>query len=402
MDASASPEEFISTPARRILNQLLEDGRVFGERDEGRDQGIMQDLCRISHPERKGMYTCWNTKINARPGNFGSRIDYILCSTNMDSWFSSSDIQAGLYGSDHCPVYAVLSPTVKLDDQIVNLKEIMNPPHTFQDGKRIKEWSTKDLLPLSARLMPEFRNRRSIKDMFSKTPSIPKAATAPPSAALPVPSQQVSSAQSVGPATSSTAKRSDDGAKTSNKRPQKTPAAPAKRAKLSSQSTTANRSKPDKGQSSLKGWFVPKQPENNQLTAPKPTTETESPANSQSTVAAAGDGLSNSAASGEVPGDTEGGQEDMDEYGEEPDATDGAKVVDSATAQATFAKLMSGKVVPRCEHNEHCKMYICKKKGINQGRSFYLCPRPLGPTGKKEVGGGGQWRCSTFKWASEV
>ena len=88
--------EFVSTPARRIFNHLLEGGRVFGERDEGRESPVMWDLCRAFHPDRKGMFTCWEQKVNARPGNCGARIDYILCSLGMKGWFTSSDIQEGL------------------------------------------------------------------------------------------------------------------------------------------------------------------------------------------------------------------------------------------------------------------------------------------------------------------
>lgn len=88
--------EFVSTPSRRLLNQLLVEGKVFGEPDEGREQTVLWDICRGFHPTRKGMFTCWEQKINARPGNFGSRIDYVLCSKEMRDWFSDSNIQEGL------------------------------------------------------------------------------------------------------------------------------------------------------------------------------------------------------------------------------------------------------------------------------------------------------------------
>jgi AP endonuclease-2 len=89
-------DDFVSAPARRLFNQLLTDGKVVGDRDEGREQPVLFDICRSFHPKRKGMYTCWEQRINARPGNYGSRIDYILCSLNMKDWFSDSNIQEGL------------------------------------------------------------------------------------------------------------------------------------------------------------------------------------------------------------------------------------------------------------------------------------------------------------------
>ena len=88
--------EYVSTPARRLFNQLLIDGKVFGERDDGRDEPVLWDICRGFHPRRKGMYTCWEQKINARPGNYGSRIDYVLCSADMQDWFCDANIQEGL------------------------------------------------------------------------------------------------------------------------------------------------------------------------------------------------------------------------------------------------------------------------------------------------------------------
>lgn len=88
--------EYISTPSRRLFNQLLEGGNVLGERDEGRKTPALWDICRAFHPGRKGMFTCWDLKTNARPGNCGARIDYVLCSLAMKDWISGSNIQEGL------------------------------------------------------------------------------------------------------------------------------------------------------------------------------------------------------------------------------------------------------------------------------------------------------------------
>lgn len=92
--------EYASTPARRLFNQLLEGGKVFGERDEGREKPVLWDVTRGFHPTRRGMFTCWEQKKNARPGNFGSRIDYVLSSLGMENWFCDSNIQEGLLVSE--------------------------------------------------------------------------------------------------------------------------------------------------------------------------------------------------------------------------------------------------------------------------------------------------------------
>lgn len=89
-------EEYISTPNRRIFNQLLEGGEVVGARDAGRELPVLWDTCRGFHPSRKGMFTHWEQKINARPANYGSRIDYVLCSISMKDWVQDANIQEGL------------------------------------------------------------------------------------------------------------------------------------------------------------------------------------------------------------------------------------------------------------------------------------------------------------------
>ena len=93
---SMTTVDYFSTPTRRLFNQLLEDGKVYGKRDHGRERAVLWDICRGFHPMRKGMFTCWEQKVNARPGNFGARIDYVLCSSSMKDWFSDSNIQEGL------------------------------------------------------------------------------------------------------------------------------------------------------------------------------------------------------------------------------------------------------------------------------------------------------------------
>ena len=101
-------DQYLSTPSRRIFNQLIEGGEAVGERDEGREEPVLSDICREFHPGRKGMFTHWEQKINARPGNFGSRIDFVLCSLDMKSWFCESNIQEGLMVSFNMITLAVL------------------------------------------------------------------------------------------------------------------------------------------------------------------------------------------------------------------------------------------------------------------------------------------------------
>lgn len=74
-------------------------------------------------------------------------------------------------------MYAVLKDKVRLGTEEYSILDIMNPPSVFKDGIRQRNLdSTKDLLPLSGKLLPEFDKRRSIKDMLTrKHTSLPRS-----------------------------------------------------------------------------------------------------------------------------------------------------------------------------------------------------------------------------------
>jgi AP endonuclease-2 len=383
--------EWISTPARRMFNQLLVGGKVYGERDEGRETPVLWDICRSFHEGRKGMYTCWETKVNARPGNYGSRIDYIVCSHDIKDWFSDSNIQEGLMGSDHCPVYAVLKDTVLLDGAERHILDLLNPPGLFVNGVRNQDWSSKCLLPMSGKLIQEFDKRRSIRDMFLRTPSLPMEKSsagdieangstieAPPASML----AESPTVSSVTPLSKTVSNTSTTSAKVvSGKRPAK----PAEVAPASKKSKTASQTTLNglgKGQQSLRGFFATKTPP----TEP-PIAQEEHP--SPKVRATSGEKLQDR--------DTTVAAVTITSPTRAPPSLE-----DEATtfaAKKTWGKLFSKPVAPSCEHSEPCKTMVTKKQGANCGRSFWMCARPLGPSGRQDKGT--QWRCNTFIWASD-
>ncbi|KAJ2975554.1 hypothetical protein NUW58_g8318 [Xylaria curta] len=388
--------DFFSAPSRRVFNQLLFEGNVIEPKDEDRENPVLWDLCRLFHPTREGMYTCWDTKKNSRPGNFGSRIDYVLCSDDMKNWFIDSNIQEGLMGSDHCPVFAVLNDTVETHDGEIYIKDIMNPPGVFKDGKRLREWSTKDLLPLSAKLIPEFDRRQNIKDMFFKKPATPKTTSTPSqeasigqadsseklittrststgttdsepsSSAIAVPSPDKSSSR--------TLKRTSSASTTSNKSQKKARTGPTRESSM-------------KGQSNLMGFLKPK--------------TTDEATNSEENAKPLTDGFDGivEAESSHGPIETETPKADIDKSKPNSIFNDAEDVFDPIQAKESWSKLLGKRIVPKCEHGEDCISLVTKKPGMNRGRSFFICPRPLGPSGEKEKGT--QWRCGTFIWSSE-
>lgn len=417
-------EQYLSTPNRRIFNQLLHDGQVPGARDEGREQPVLYDLCREYHPTREGMYTHWEQKINARPGNFGSRIDFVLCSIAIKDWFKEADIQEGLMGSDHCPVYAVthdklqvrsnLDPTlehVAMREEETHLLDLMNPQGMFKDGERQRDYNhAKDAPPLSGKLLPEFTNRRSIRDMFNKKSSLTKPSPTPPTSgalnvspshgatqSVPVvtsvPDKELTAVADVAPMTSAASTHIPTSAVTgARKSPEK------RRAPSASSIVSAKRSKSSlsghgnsapsraKGQQSLKGFFQSSAKATDSSSLQDTTTWPPPP-----TAVERGPHL-----------DRTQSLLDHDSI-EAPPLSTGTQTDPLASQEASregWTKLFSKKPPPRCEgHAEPCIILTTKKPGVNCGRQFWMCSRPIGPSGQKESST--QWRCGTFIWASD-
>ena len=428
--------DFLSTPARRLLNQLLEGGRFIGDRDNGREYPVMWDICRAFHPDRRGMFTCWEQKVNARPGNCGARIDYVLCSLTMKGWFRESNIQEGLMGSDHCPVYALMKEKVIIDGKEYDFRDVMNPPGMFLHGKRQRQYSAAtDPRQLSGRLIPEFSGRRNIRDMFSRNSSAPKAQCSkiakvgeesegrpdseisvldPQSPTTSGPSQTLISNKSLESVPSPPAPARKRNA------PQDTVGKSVKRAKSTPASSTplANA----RGQRSLRGFFKPKSPlvANTDAKSEDPDF---SPSAREATLAPSPgvESLPKRCAPDEDHPRSRPFSSSDKPYHQpsaqarskspflaqvpppflpswKPEETD--NVHDPIVSKESWSRLFTKPAPPRCEsHDEPCISMLTKKQGINLGRSFWMCPRPLGPSGAKEKNT--QWRCGTFIWCSD-
>ncbi|KAI3638470.1 hypothetical protein MIR68_002968 [Amoeboaphelidium protococcarum] len=122
-------QSFLDLPARRLLNELLLQ---------------FHDSFRLLYPNKRDTYTCWNTYISARDGNYGSRIDYILVSKQLKDSVVKADCLTDILGSDHCPV----SATLKLPDSFIQLSN--------------KESLLLECPPLCAKFYPEFKSQNSL------------------------------------------------------------------------------------------------------------------------------------------------------------------------------------------------------------------------------------------------
>ncbi|KAJ4525036.1 Class II abasic (AP) endonuclease [Exophiala dermatitidis] len=405
--------EWISTPARRMLNQLLVGGKVHGERDEGRETAIMWDVCRAFHEGRRGMYTCWETKVNARPGNYGSRIDYIICSHDMRDWWSDANIQEGLLGSDHCPVYAVLKDKVLINGKETHVLDLMNPPGMFVEGVRQREWTTKCLLPLSGKLIQEFYKRQSIKDMLTRQPTLQKSKSTIDEAqgvSTTPPSVQVSATGTEPTTTPSQSDEREAVSKTDfSTCPSSTTFYAKRKAKTNETLSSVKRSKSasistpngsGKGQQSLKGFFAAKPSTTDSKMTQPPEHSPQSGVLRPASIISNGGGeatnvLTSMATAADATTEALSSKDGMTE-GSGPEFI---STPAPSKTKHTWGKLFSRPVAPKCEHDEPCKIMVTKKPGVNCGRSFWMCNRPLGPSGKQEKGT--QWRCNTFIWASD-
>lgn len=191
----SSYANFGDHPARKWLNDFVAPGT-----------GVMVDLGRHFNPDRKSMFTHWETRINARETNYGTRIDFILSTPGLLPWIKNCDIQPQIIGSDHCPVIA------DFHESIINEKgeteylwDKVNPPGRSKDPNAIPPEPPK----LAAKFYPEFGAEQRLLSNFFKKPSasIPASMTTtatsskesssgiskpPPSSVLPVASSSTS------------------------------------------------------------------------------------------------------------------------------------------------------------------------------------------------------------------
>lgn len=326
----------------------------------------------------------------------------------------------------------------------------MNPVGMFKDGKRLRKYSMKDLQPLSGKLIPEFDRRRNIKDMFSRKPSVTTApstespslllesdtpsadAAEPPSTMLQEAVERrvassLATAQALPPQSSpnpaSPAPPASPANSTSNKRSlgETSTNRPLKRSK--SVSTSAQATTTGKGQQSLKGFFKPKTPA---------ADSTAGDANRGRGQESSG-GLRNgsfhladeirkmtqtedinatppSPTPPKAPEQSSNGTYEQENHtnplARSPTTirkrtiNDQEDVHDPVVSKESWSKLFTKPAAPRCEgHNEPCISMLTKKSGFNCGRSFWMCARPVGPTGTKERNT--QWRCQTFIWCTD-
>jgi AP endonuclease 2 len=271
----------------------------------------------------------------------------------------------------------------------------MNPPGMFEEGQRRREPSSKDLLPFSGKLLPEFDRRRSIKDMFRKQTNVkdekfaPSRAT-PSSDWIEGESQKVISGDSKDNTsqatdTTATSQRTMSSEAYSLQRGdssviQQTNGPPSKKRKPNPTSKESNGSA--NNQKTLKSFFQPKQskgdttpqPSSNRVQTPSPSKTDTSP--SKMTPKTRGSSLlsNDSPNMKRIIGDSQTQETESDS--EALKSPPWGKFVDPEETRMGWTKIFSKRDAPRCEgHIEPCINLETKKKGVNCGRRFWICPR---------------------------
>lgn len=293
----------------------------------------------------------------------------------------------------------------------------MNPPNTFKQGKRAIEYSNVFMLPLSGRQLPEYKGRRRIQDMFfSKKP--PAQASSSISTSPPSPSQ---GERMINETADTDTVRNTESQASHIKQLSNLTSEPKHRASNAPRkSETSEGSSPRKRhktgslvdipkQGNLKAFFKPKQSvaiegDTEGCSAPNdqvdhsPDSSKNTPGNNESRETAA---MSSGSSSQGTATDITSKPTSSTENNQGPNSiTEDQEAAAHSEAKQLWSKVFTKKAPPLCEgHNEPCISLTTKKPGINCGRPFWICARPIGPSGEKEEGT--IWRCSTFIWSSD-
>ncbi|KZP14518.1 DNase I-like protein [Athelia psychrophila] len=373
-------EGFYDHSARRWARGLFGEGDVEGE------ERMLVDVVRRQWPDRKAMFTCWNTKISARASNYGTRIDYILVTPALLPWIKGADIEPRIQGSDHCPVWADFKDEIQVAGQTVRLDDVMKhekePPRVA--SRYWEEYSGKQKL-----LSSFFGNGKgSAKQSAGASPmDLDVAATGGPT------SSQASAALSSTPSPSiaSTSTLSQASKPPSSQPPSQQSLKKRKELHDSEHLSVSKNSgkqpkKPKAGQTKLSSFFG----------SPQTTAEPTAGSDRQD----------------------DGDHLDADyrfalEVSKQQDPPTSMPLKDisktSSSSSAAWSTLLAPLQPPLCTvHREPAQGFTVNKAGPNKGKKFFVCARPVGPgydKGKAEIMRAEvdhKWKCGYFKWASDA
>lgn len=312
----------------------------------------------------------WNTKLDARASNYGSRIDYILVTPGLLPWIADSDIQPDVFGSDHCPVW------VDLHESIVNeqgetlvLKDLMNLPPNPENPDE-----PPDPPRFATRFWDEFSGKqRSLKDFFGGGPNKAgrqtqkgkdRTAERPLVSTETVEEQDAGEGEPQGPVTETKQIITEPETETIidlTNSTENSPVKPRRKTSTTSASTAKKKVKqpprgdPNPSQTNLATFFRPPQRTSNKIAkASQPSVTSTRPRSPAATTSRS-----------PLPTTPEQDSDYLyakalasaEEYTEQ-DGEDGDVSLDQSQAVASWSSIFAKKVAPRCRiHNLPCKAF---------------------------------------------
>ncbi|KAF9984790.1 Class II abasic (AP) endonuclease, partial [Modicella reniformis] len=402
--------DFTNTPPRRWFNNFLAP------------TGPMTDLLRVFHKDEPGAFTCWNTKINARPSNYGTRLDYILVTSGLLPWFKSCDRKPHVVGSDHCPVVAEMFSEISLEKLEDNVNQNGQNVQRLQD--MLDSYGGATGHSFSAKFYDEFSGKQQKLSEFFKKPSQVSSMTAAPT----TPPSSVTTANVLRPASMDSNREQGSRKRSffstdrsgSSSLPQSISTGGEQSVQRSAMSTSSNSSNPMVSQLGTIPKYVNKPspkpvagrsaqekggPKKSSAKQSGQQTKTSNSTFEASTQAAPS--TSKATDDGEKPNNLQSliGSSSLTNSEESSSTTDLQVSTDyaistpiaafspsdfadwipeahtalpfSVNEEATTAKwqsLFQPKVIPKCRlHGVPCKEYTVNKQGPNKGRRFFLC-----------------------------
>ncbi|KAK2459260.1 hypothetical protein APHAL10511_008737 [Amanita phalloides] len=450
----------------RESRRWLRDWLVHEDEEKNTSGGLMVDIVRRFWPDRKGMYTCWNTKISARESNYGTRIDYILITKGLVPWIKAADVQQQIKGSDHCPVFTDLHEKItNPDGSITRLRDVIGvrepnalPPSLaakFWDeysGKqtRLHTFFTKKAEKPVPDAPPEVSQPPALFDDITETafqapPELGQSTTSsgdqlsqgvidsPIQTASPSPVSSISPSLPIVTTTSLQVIPT-----TSNTTSDPTINRPPKRKVLSE--TPLEKVKKPKGkkaQKSESNGVIGQTKLSSFFAKPKLATEQGSQtlvADTPSADSASGMGKEKEdTVSTSCPVDVINLDDFPDDFSPVSFKVSDLGIEESLRPSAhttpvfktanqrqkngngngngkdAWSAILAPTPIPRCiVHNEPAKEFTVNKQGPNKGKRFFICSRPVGPgydKGRAErlrEEVDPQYRCNFFKWSSEA
>ncbi|KAJ6517877.1 Endonuclease/exonuclease/phosphatase [Mycena vitilis] len=360
--------------------------------DEG-NKGCLVDVVRRFWPDRKGMYTCWNTKISARESNYGTRIDYILVTPGLLPWIKAADIQPEIKGSDHCPMCIDLrDEIVDKNGGVLKLRDSLGSRTVGAEPPRIaaKFWDE-----YKQRLLDTFFGKKA--DLSTKpTPSQLTQPNSDPRSAIvdSVDAEMLVVPSMTATAVSSPTQPPEDRQSSRSQASSSSPAsssAPAKRKRNPQEPVASSSKKPKKdvskpaiaGQTNLASFFSKPDPSSSKSDTSKPKLSAADLLDADYKLALS---LSQESSPPRASGSQSNGE-----------------------SKKAWTTLLAPVKPPLCEvHGEPTKELTVNKPGPNKGKNFFICARPVGPgydkgkTERRREEVDPAWKCDFFKWTSDV